>query len=59
MRYPGLFIRLAIEYQYFCGAGGSRTRVQTRCKNAFYMLSRCLIVGFRQVQGKPTGNVSS
>lgn len=30
---------------HVCGAGGSRTLVQTRNKNAFYMLSPLLIVG--------------
>lgn len=34
-----------IPFPSFCGAGGSRTRVQTCCKNAFYTFSLSLIVG--------------
>ena len=41
------------------GAGGSRTRVQTCCKSAFYMFSRRLLVGFLQVRDQPTGRLSS
>jgi len=40
--YPGTWqIRVPVH----CGAGGSRTRVQTTNKSAFYMLSKLLIVG--------------
>lgn len=28
-----------LTFSHFCGAGGSRTRVRTKRRNAFYMLS--------------------
>ena len=37
-----------------CGAAGSRTRVQTVSKNAFYMLIFQLIVGRRPAESHPT-----
>ena len=42
-----------------CGAGGSRTRVQTCCKDAFYMFSLSLIVGEGKVLGTLRLRVSS
>ena len=41
------------------GAGGSRTRVQTCCKSAFYTFSHRLVVGNEQVRDGPTHRVSS
>lgn len=38
----------------FSGADGSRTRVQTSSKTAFYMLSFLLFVGFMPVKNQPT-----
>ena len=43
----------------FCGAGGSRTLVQTCCKSAFYMFSLGLIVGGREVPDGPSCRLSS
>ncbi len=43
----------------FCGAGGSRTLVQTCCKSAFYMFSLGLIVGNREVPDQPACRLSS
>ncbi len=43
----------------YCGAGGSRTPVQTCRKIAFYKLSLRLLVGHRMVRDKPRGSLSS
>lgn len=43
----------------FCGAGGSRTLVQTSRKNAFYKFSLRLIVGCRMVRDQPYDSLSS
>jgi len=40
------------------GAGGSRTRVQTCCKSAFYTFSHRLLVGAVQVRDQPTLRLS-
>ena len=42
-----------------CGAGGSRTLVQTYSPKAFYMLIAALIFENRQGLSKPTGSVSA
>ncbi len=44
---------------FFCGAGGSRTLVQTCRKNAFYKLSLRLVVGFCMVRDGPHRSLSS
>ena len=43
-----------IKIMNFCGAAGSRTRVQTSSKTAFYMLSFQLIVGEVPAKSHPT-----
>ncbi len=43
----------------FCGAGGSRTRVQTYAQYAFYMFISALIVGNRPGQNEPTVSLSA
>ena len=44
---------------FFCGAGGSRTLVQTRRKYAFYKFSHRLIVGDGMVRDTPGHRLSS
>jgi len=43
-----------LQTSIFCGAAGSRTRVQTSSKTAFYMLSFQLIVGKVPAKSHPT-----
>ncbi len=40
-------VRAQSDYKKYCGAGGNRTRVQTRNKYAFYTLSFTLIFVIR------------
>ena len=47
------------EFSCFSGAGGSRTRVQTCCRDAFYTFSHRLVVGAWQVRDQPTLRLSS
>ncbi len=42
-----------------CGAGGSRTRVQTLARYAFYALISALIVGSVPGQNEPTYSLSA
>lgn len=44
---------------FLCGAGGSRTLVQTSRKNAFYKFSLRLLVGCRTVRDQPHDSLSS
>lgn len=44
---------MRLEGSNVCGAGGSRTRVQTRNSYAFYMLIPASIVGIGQGQDEP------
>ena len=63
--FGGIYFRTlsaCIARKIFCGAGGSRTLVQTRNPKAFYMLIRCLILlrapGSRQPNARPSSFIS-
>lgn len=51
----------SMDYQcvFVCGAGGSRTLVQTSRKSAFYKFSLCLLVGYCMVHDEPNSGLSS
>ena len=57
--YQCLFLFLGSVFPVSSGAGGSRTPVQTCCKDAFYTFSLRLLVGAWQVRDQPTPRLSS
>ena len=57
--YQCLFLFLGSNFPFSSGAGGSRTPVQTCCKDAFYTFSLRLLVGAWQVRDQPTPRLSS
>jgi len=52
------FLFTVVKQHFFCGAGRTRTAVQTHSPKAFYMLISLLFVSFTQEKNKPMQNLA-